>query len=80
MPAMIVIMRTKYGCNLGSETDYICLQSFSIVTKYACNVGNRPLELRDYNGCISRKQNFDDCKHIWSLSKKIASIYGPLRI
>jgi len=27
---------------------------------------------------ISRKQNFDNCKHIWSQSKDIASILGPL--
>ena len=29
------------------------------------------------SGQIPRKQNFDDCKHIWSQVKEIASIYWP---
>ena len=50
-------------------------------TEYACNVGNRPrVTLTMISGRISRKQIFDDCKHIWSLLKEIASIYSPLSI
>ena len=67
------------------------MQYFSIMwAKYPCNfVHWGPdmlamlkivLESRMISGRISRKQIFDDCKHIWSLLKEIASIYSPLSI
>ena len=39
------------------------------------------LESRDYAFLqLSPKQIFDDCMHIWSLLKEIASILNPFKI
>ena len=42
-PYMLAIsIKKNLICLLKSKMDHICLQSFSIGTKYANNVGNRP--------------------------------------
>ena len=37
MLAFAIIEWTISACNLKLKTDYLCLQSFEIGTKYACN-------------------------------------------
>ena len=37
MIAIIFMMETKYASDLKSKTNYFCLQSVSIGTKYDCN-------------------------------------------
>ena len=33
---------TKHDCNLKSKTDFKCVQSVALGTRYACNVESRP--------------------------------------
>ena len=81
---------TKYGCNVDNKGDLIWMQyqfqrglnTFAIsnpkrnlvhLGSYMLAMSKIVLESRDYD-------IFDDCKHIWSLLKQIASINGPFRI
>ena len=52
---------------ISSNRDHICLQCRKSSLSHVTMIFRR----------ISRKENFDDCKHIWSVLKEIASIYSP---
>ena len=94
MIAIIFVTGTKYACNKRHDLDQICLQSWlkrgpslqilaiSFSRDQICLqcLKSSQSHVTMISGRISRKQHFDDCKHIWSQMKEIASIYGPFRI
>ena len=93
--AIFFIMRTKYDCNENNDVYEICLQSWSkkglnitmiitINTLYRCNLKSKTiyslLAIGTKYTCNHRKFIFARFKHIWLLSKDIASILGLLNI
>ena len=89
MLAILVVIGTKYACNLAAKGDHICLQS----RKFLKHLESDRLESRSYLK-NSRFQaymvpNRYGCRHIWSptwsrlhaylvpITTKIASIIGP---
>ena len=88
----LISKETKYACNLGSETEHICLQSFAIGTKYGYN--HRKFDfLRFVQKSKSRVPKTisviasifgpleSNCKHIWSvLDLRLQAYLVPFEI
>ena len=95
MLAIIVKKGTRYACNYYHHGNLICLQlqrrpnrnglytlSISFNRDQICLQCRKSSKnhVTMISGRISRKQIFDDCKHIMSFLKEIASITSPFWI